>query len=51
MVIAWAGLAVPGLTIWRESLVFVIACSLYANVEASFAAYMSSRAEEANGKT
>jgi hypothetical protein len=48
MIIGWVGLSVPGLTVWRESLVFIIACSLYANIEASFAAYMSARVEHAH---
>ncbi len=48
MIICWVGLSVPGLTVWRESLVFIIACSLYANIEASFAAYMSARVEHAH---
>ena len=45
MIIGWVGLSLPGLTVWRESLVFIIASSLYANIEASFAAYMSARVE------
>ena len=45
MVFVWLGLSVPGTTIWRESILFVIICSLYANVEGSFAAYMGARAE------
>jgi hypothetical protein len=47
MICCWVALSVPGLTVWRESLVFIIACSLYANIEASFAAYMSARVEHA----
>lgn len=45
MVIVWLGLAVPGLTVWRESIWFVVAMSLYANMAAEFAAYQGARAE------
>lgn len=43
--ITWVGLTPFGVTVWKESIVFVIICSLYANIEASFSAYQAARAE------
>jgi len=43
--ITWVGLTPFGVTIWKESILFVIICSLYANIEASFSAYQAARAE------
>ena len=43
MICVWVGLAVPGLTIWRESIWFVVLMSLYANVAGEFAAYQAAR--------
>jgi hypothetical protein len=43
--IVWIGLVPFGVTIWKESIVFIIICSLYANIEASFSAYQAARAE------
>lgn len=49
MMLVWAGLAVPGLLIWRDAVWFVVVMSLYANFAAEFAAYQGARAEESNG--
>jgi hypothetical protein len=46
MILVWLGLAVPGVLVWKESIVFVIILSLYANVETSFSAYQAARSEE-----
>lgn len=46
MMIVWAGLAVPGLIWWKESIMFVIIMSLYANFAAEFAAFQGARGEE-----
>jgi len=46
MMIVWLGLAVPGILWWKESILFVIILSLYANFAGEFAAYQASRAEE-----
>lgn len=46
MMIVWAALAFPGLIWWKESIVFVIVLSLYANFAGEFAAYQGARAEE-----
>lgn len=44
----WIVLIIPGVTIWRESLVFVILLSLYANIEASFGAHHAKKGEGGN---
>jgi hypothetical protein len=46
MICVWAGLAVPGLLWWKESITFVVIMSLYANLAGEFAAYQGARAEE-----
>lgn len=46
MMIVWIALAVPGLIWWKESILFVIVMSLYANFAASFAAFQGARGEE-----
>lgn len=46
MMFVWCGLAVPGLIWWKESILFVIILSLYANFAGEFAAYQGARAEE-----
>ncbi|WP_119728349.1 hypothetical protein [Thermomonospora amylolytica] len=45
MTILWIALIPPALIWWRESIIFVIILSLYANIEASFGAYQAARAE------
>lgn len=45
----WIVLAIPALIWWKESVLFVILLSLYANSEASFAAHRAKRAEENGG--
>jgi hypothetical protein len=46
MMIVWVGLSVPGIIWWKESILFVIILSLYANIAGEFAAYQGARAEE-----
>jgi hypothetical protein len=48
MVIVWLGLSVPGILLWKESILFVIILSLYANIAAEFSAYQGARAEQKN---
>jgi hypothetical protein len=50
MVFVWLGLAVPGILLWRDSVLFVIILSLYANVAGEFSGYQGARAEEAAQK-
>lgn len=45
MMCMWALLAIPGLLWWRESILFVMLLSLYANFAGEFAAYQASRVE------
>lgn len=37
--IFWIILAIPALLWWKDSILFIILMSIYANAEASFAAY------------
>jgi hypothetical protein len=46
MMFVWAALAVPGILWWRESILFVIILSIYANFAGEFAAYQGARSEE-----
>lgn len=46
MMTVWVCLAVPGLIWWKESILFVIILSLYANFAGEFAAYQAARAED-----
>lgn len=39
----WIVLAVPALVWWKDSVLFVILLSLYANAEASFAAHQAKK--------
>lgn len=39
----WIVLAVPALLWWKDSVLFVILLSLYANAEASFAAHQAKK--------
>lgn len=45
----WAVLTVPALLWWKESIIFVILLSLYANFETSLGAHHAKKAEKANG--
>lgn len=44
----WPLLAVPALLWWKDSIIFVIMLSLYANFVGEFSAYQGARAEEEN---
>lgn len=46
----WIGLSVPSFIWWRESILLVLACSLYANIENSFAASEAKRAKDEQKK-
>lgn len=50
MIFVWAGLSIPGILWWKESILFVIILSLYANIGAEFGAYQAARAEKKNGE-
>lgn len=49
MMFTWLALAIPGLLWWKDSLLFVIILSLYANFAGEFAAYQGARAEAKKG--
>lgn len=42
----WVALAIPALLFWKESVLFVILLSLYANFEASLSAHNAKKARE-----
>lgn len=46
MMVVWAALAIPGIIWWKESILFIIILSLYANFAGEFAAYQAARAED-----
>lgn len=45
----WLLLTIPGATVWRESVAFVVFCSVYANFTGHLAGWQGARAEESNG--
>jgi hypothetical protein len=48
LAITWILLVVPALLWWKDSVLFVILLSLYANVEASLAAYNAQKSASKN---
>lgn len=48
MTVAWLLLILPGVALWRDSVPFLVAISIYANVAGHFGAWQASRAEEAS---
>lgn len=46
LAVAWALLIIPTVLFWSESVLFVAAASVYANVAGHIAAWQASRAEE-----
>lgn len=48
MMAVWPALAIPAVLWWKDSIVFVIGLSLYANFATEFSAYQAARAEEEN---
>jgi hypothetical protein len=53
LTIVWGGLAVPTILFWRESIVWVVFMSLYANFVGHWSAYTAAKAErqaEKNGE-
>lgn len=45
LAILWAALLIPTIIWWKNSILWVAGCSLYANVIAHLAAYAGARAE------
>lgn len=48
MMFVWPALAIPAVLFWKDSIIFVICLSLYANFAGDFAGYQGARAEESN---
>jgi hypothetical protein len=46
MTVVWIVLIVPALILWKESILFVILISLWANVAAHWASYQAAHAEK-----
>lgn len=46
MTVAWVLLLVPALLWWKESILFVILISLWANVASHWASYQAARGEK-----
>ena len=46
LAVAWGLLIIPTVLFWSESVLFVAAASVYANVAGHIAAWQASRAEE-----
>lgn len=40
----WIVLFYPAVVYWKDSLLYIIICSQYANIESSFSAWLASRA-------
>lgn len=51
MMCVWPVLAVPAVLWWKDSIIFVILLSLYANFAGDFSGYQGSRAEEENSES
>lgn len=49
MTLGWAAVIPPAILLWRDSVPFLVAISVYANLAGHFAAWQGSRAEESNG--
>lgn len=46
MMVVWGVLLVPSLMLWRESLVWIVAMSWYANFVGHFSSWQAARAED-----
>lgn len=51
MMAVWLLLLIPSITLWRNSLVWVVLMSWYANFVGHWSSYQAARAEESNGKS
>jgi hypothetical protein len=47
----WALIAIPAILLWKNSLVFIIICSVWANFYGPIAAWQAARAEEKQDKS
>lgn len=46
MTVLWVILLVPSLLLWKESILWIIIMSVWANVSGHFAAYQAARSEK-----
>lgn len=51
MMIVWALLLIPSVLYWKDSILWVIFLSIYANFVGHLSAYSGARAERANEKS
>ncbi len=47
LTVFWAALLIPSIIWWKESILWVIILSVYANVSGHYAAYIAARSEVA----
>jgi hypothetical protein len=45
LVIVWTTLVIPAVLLWRESIVFLVIVSVYANIAGSIASWQAARAD------
>lgn len=45
--VMWVGLAIPSLTWWKDSVLWVILISIYANIVGHLSGYSAARADQA----
>jgi hypothetical protein len=50
LILLWLAMIAPAILWWSNSVPFLVAVSLYANLAAHFSAWQGTRAEEANGE-
>lgn len=45
--VMWVGLAIPSLILWKDSVLWVILISIYANIVGHLSGYSAARADQA----
>lgn len=45
LTLVWVGLMIPSLTVWKDSLTWVIAMSVWANIAGHWGAYQAARTD------
>ncbi len=48
--VMWVGLAIPSLIWWKDSVLWVILISIYANIVGHLSGYSAARADQAAGR-
>ena len=49
--VMWVGLAIPSLIWWKDSVLWVILISIYANIVGHLSGYSAARADQAAGES